>query len=131
MSDQDRHSSVSRRGFLRSAALLGAASVAGSAFGEEFSLQDVINAPRRGNWDDQFDAKASRTAAAIASNNPIFGSGAAANLQQGIYDYESIVANGGWPQVRPSVKLKIGVVDPAVSDLRKRLVISGDLARSA
>ena len=43
------------------------------------TLEDIINAPRHGYWDDQFDAKASRAAAAILSNNPIFGVGAAAN----------------------------------------------------
>jgi murein L,D-transpeptidase YcbB/YkuD len=131
MSDQDNSSSLSRRSLLRSAALLGAAAVAGPALAEDVSLLDIINAPRRGNWDDQFDAKASRTAAAVLSNNPIFGSGAAANLQQAIYDYETIVANGGWPKVQTTVKLKIGVVDPAVATLRKRLMISGDLAQSA
>jgi murein L,D-transpeptidase YcbB/YkuD len=111
--------------------MFGAAALAGRAVADDVSLQDVINAPRRGNWDDQFDAKASRTAAAILSNNPIFGSGAAANLQQAIYDYETIVANGGWPKVQTTQKLKIGSVDPAVSDLRKRLMVSGDLSRSA
>lgn len=131
MSDQDDLLSLSRRRFLRSAALMGAAAVAGPALADDVSLQDVINAPRRGNWDDQFDAKASRTAAAVVSNNPIFGSGAAANLQQAIFDYESIVANGGWPKVQTTQKLKIGVVDPAVADLRKRLMISGDLSKSA
>jgi murein L,D-transpeptidase YcbB/YkuD len=131
MSDQDNSSSLSRRSLLRSAALLGAAAVAGPVLAEDVSLLDIINAPRRGNWDDQFDAKASRTAAAVLSNNPIFGSGAAANLQQAIYDYETIVANGGWPKVQTTVKLKIGVVDPAVATLRKRLMISGDLAQSA
>ena len=131
MSDQDNSSSLSRRSLLRSAALFGAAAVAGPALAEDVSLMDIINAPRRGNWDDQFDAKASRTAAAVLSNNPIFGSGAAANLQQAIYDYETIVANGGWPKVQTTVKLKIGVVDPAVATLRKRLMISGDLAQSA
>ncbi|MBL0371313.1 L,D-transpeptidase family protein [Rhizobium sp. KVB221] len=131
MSDNDSHSSFSRRGFLRSAALFGAAAVAGPALTQEIGIDDIINAPRRGNWDDQFDAKASRTAAAVLSNNPIFGPGAAANLQQAIYDYESIVANGGWPQVNTTVKLKIGVIDPAVRQLRERLMVSGDLAKSA
>jgi murein L,D-transpeptidase YcbB/YkuD len=131
MSDQDNNSSFSRRNFLRSAALFGAAAVASRAAADQIPLSDIINAPRRGNWDDQFDAKASRTAAAIISNNPIFGTGAAANLQQAIYDYESIVANGGWPKVQTTVKLKIGIVDPAVAQLRKRLVVSGDLAKSA
>jgi murein L,D-transpeptidase YcbB/YkuD len=129
MSD-DNNKSFSRRDFLRSAALFGAAAAAGPALAE-VPLEDIINAPRRGNWDDQFDAKASRTAAAIQTNNPIFGSGAAANLQQAIYDYETIVANGGWPSVNTSVRLKIGVVDPAVRQLRQRLMVSGDLARSA
>jgi murein L,D-transpeptidase YcbB/YkuD len=130
MSDSISNSSFSRRGFLRSAALLGAAAVAGPALAEG-AMDDIINAPRRGNWDDQFDAKSSRTAAAIMSNNPIFGAGAATNLQQAIYDYEAISANGGWPQVQTNQKLKIGIVDPAVAQLRKRLMISGDLSKSA
>ena len=131
MADSNSISNISRRGFLRSAALMGAAAVAGPAFAEQVPLDDIINAPRRGNWDDQFDAKASRTAAAIVSNNPIFGPGAAANIQQAVYDYETIVASGGWPQVTPSQKLKIGVVDPSVRQLRQRLMISGDLSKSA
>jgi murein L,D-transpeptidase YcbB/YkuD len=131
MSDSNSNSNFSRRRFLRSAALLGAAAVAGPALAEQVPIDEVINAPRRGNWDDQFDAKSSRTAAAIISNNPIFGSGAAVNLQQAIYDYEAIVANGGWPQVQTNQKLKIGSVDPAVRQLRQRLMVSGDLAKSA
>jgi murein L,D-transpeptidase YcbB/YkuD len=131
MSDKDNSSSISRRAFLRSASFLGAAAIAGRAAADDLSLQDIINAPRRGNWDDQFDAKASRTAAAVVSNNPIFGVDAAANLQQAIYDYETINANGGWPKVVTNQKLQIGVVDPAVATLRKRLMISGDLSRSA
>lgn len=131
MSERDSFSSLSRRGFLTSAAALGAAAVAGPVLGQELSMEDIINAPRRGNWDDQFDAKASRTAAAVATKNPIFGSGASANLQQAVFDYESIVANGGWPRVNTTVKLKIGMNDPAVAELRKRLMVSGDLARSA
>jgi len=131
MSDNNSSSSFSRRGFLRSAALMGAAVVAAPVLAEQVPIEDVINAPRRGNWDDQFDAKSSRTAAAIISNNPIFGSGAAANLQQAIFDYEAIVANGGWPRVQASIKLKIGANDPAVRQLRQRLMVSGDLSKSA
>ena len=50
----------SRRAFLRSAATLGAAAVAGPTLAQT-AMDDVLNAPRRGNWDDQFDAEASRT----------------------------------------------------------------------
>ncbi|MCB1444389.1 MAG: L,D-transpeptidase family protein [Rhizobiaceae bacterium] len=130
MSGHDRNSPLSRRTFLTSAAAMGAAAMSAPALAEVV-MDDIINAPRRGNWDDQFDAKASRTAAAVQTKNPIFGSGASANLQQAIYDYEAIVANGGWPRVNAAVKLKIGMSDPAVADLRKRLIISGDLSRSA
>lgn len=130
MSGSDRFSSLSRRTFLTSAAALGATAVSSAAFGE-VAMDEIINAPRRGNWDDQFDAKASRTAAAVSTRNPIFGPGASANLQQAIYDYETIVANGGWPRVNTTVKLKIGMSDPAIAELRKRLMVSGDLSKSA
>jgi murein L,D-transpeptidase YcbB/YkuD len=130
MSENDRFSPLSRRTFLTSAAALGAAAVSNAAFGE-VAMDEIINAPRRGNWDDQFDAKASRTAAAVTTKNPIFGPGASANIQQAIYDYEQIVANGGWPRINTTVKLKIGMSDPAIADLRKRLIISGDLSRTA
>jgi murein L,D-transpeptidase YcbB/YkuD len=130
MSGSDRFSSLSRRTFLTSAAALGATAISSAALAE-VAMDEIINAPRRGNWDDQFDAKASRTAAAVSTKNPIFGPGASANLQQAIYDYESIVANGGWPRVNTTVKLKIGMNDPAIAQLRKRLIVSGDLSSSA
>ena len=120
----------SRRAFLRSAASLGAAAVAGPALAQT-ALDDILNAPRRGNWDDQFDAAASRTATAVVSNNPIFGSGTTGYLQQAIVDYQGIVSNGGWPTVNTQQKMEMGVADPAVAQLRQRLIISGDLPRSA
>ncbi|UDF30096.1 UNVERIFIED_ORG: L,D-transpeptidase family protein [Roseateles sp. XES5] len=120
----------SRRAFLRSAATFGAAAVAGPTLAQT-ALDDILNAPRRGNWDDQFDAEASRTAVAVVSNNPIFGSGSSGYLQQAIVDYQNIVSNGGWPTVNTQQKLEMGVADPAVQQLRQRLIISGDLPRSA
>ncbi|GAA4181427.1 L,D-transpeptidase family protein [Shinella granuli] len=120
----------SRRAFLRSAATFGAAAVAGPTLAQT-ALDDILNAPRRGNWDDQFDAEASRTATAVVSNNPIFGSGTTGSLQQAISDYQNIVSSGGWPTVNTQQKLEMGVADPAVQQLRQRLIISGDLPRSA
>ncbi|MCW5710525.1 L,D-transpeptidase family protein [Shinella yambaruensis] len=120
----------SRRAFLRSAATFGAAAVAGPTLAQT-ALDDILNAPRRGNWDDQFDAEASRTATAVVSNNPIFGSGSSGYLQQAINDYQNIVSNGGWPTVNTQQKMEMGVADPAVQQLRQRLIISGDLPRSA
>ena len=120
----------SRRAFLRSAATFGAAAVAGPTLAQT-ALDDILNTPRRGNWDDQFDAEASRTAVTVVSNNPIFGSGSSGYLQQAIVNYQSIVSSGGWPTVNTQQKLEMGVADPAVQQLRQRLIISGDLPPSA
>ena len=109
---------------------MGAAAMTGPAFAQT-AIDDLINSPRRGNWDDQFDAKASRSADGVTSNNPVLGGGAVANIQQAISDYQQIVSSGGWPDVRPTQKLQIGVSDPSVQTLRQRLMVSGDLPRSA
>jgi murein L,D-transpeptidase YcbB/YkuD len=121
---------VSRRSFLASAAAFGATAWAGGALAQD-ALDEIINAPRRGVWDDQFDAKASRSATAVVSNNPIFGMDTLANTQNAIGQYQQIVSAGGWPQVNSPVRLEMGVSDPSVQALRQRLMIVGDLPRSA
>ncbi len=132
MSNVKDDAALNRRTFLRSAIGAGLASVALPAYAQS-AFDDVINAPRRGNWDDQFDANnASRTAATVKSNNPILSPESAPNIQQAIMEYQQIVAAVGWPQVVPtSQRLQIGVVDPVVPVLRQRLMISGDLPRNA
>lgn len=130
MSKNTDLAAYSRRNFLRTAMSAGLASVALPAFAQS-AFDDVINAPRRGNWDDQFDANASRAAASVKSNNPIFGPEAVPNIQQAILEYQQIVANGGWPEVTPTQRMQLGVIDPGVQVLRKRLMITGDLPQSA
>ncbi len=116
---------------LRSAASFGAAALATPALAQT-AIDNLIAAPRRGTWDDQFDAKgSSRTVAAVSTNNPVLGAQSPANIQQAMMDYQMIVANGGWPQVNPAQTLRIGVVDGSVQQLRQRLMISGDLPQSA
>src|SRR5262245_43356916 len=112
MSKKNGIEALSRRAFLRSAATVGAAALAAPAFAQS-ALDDLINAPGRGKWDDQFDAKAaSRTAASAVSNTPILGPNSVPNMQQAISQYQAIVANGGWPQVNPTQqKLQLGVTD--------------------
>ncbi|AXV14942.1 murein L,D-transpeptidase [Neorhizobium sp. SOG26] len=120
---------ISRRALLRSAVSAGAAALAAPALAQN-AMDDVISAPRRGTWDDQFDARtASRTAVYVTSNNPVLGPQGPANIQQAIMDYQQIVANGGWPEVNSGQRLRLGVVDPSVQQLRQRLMISGDLPR--
>ncbi|THK39843.1 murein L,D-transpeptidase [Ensifer sp. MPMI2T] len=130
MSKKNGIDAFSRRAFLRSAATFGAAAWAGAASAQD-ALNEIINSPRRGSWDDQFDAKASRTATAVLSNTPVFGPETISHIQQAIFDYQQIVASGGWPMVTTSVKLELGVTDPSVQQLRQRLMLSGDLPQSA
>ncbi|MHB0952294.1 MAG: L,D-transpeptidase family protein [Allorhizobium sp.] len=130
MSNKPGIVAMSRRALLRGAAAAGVAALAGQAAAQT-AIDEVINSPRRGNWDDQFDANVSRANAKVVSNTPILSPSNVMHVQQAITDYQAIVANGGWPQVNPGVKLKIGVVDPSVQVLRQRLMISGDLPRSA
>ena len=131
MSKKNGMDAFSRRSFLSSAAALGAAAWAGGAFAQD-ALDEIINAPRRGAWDDQFDAKASRTATEVVTNNPTFSPDTIANTQSAIGQYQQIASAGGWPQVNPGqAKLELGVTDQSVQSLRQRLIISGDLPRSA
>ncbi|MBB3314202.1 MULTISPECIES: L,D-transpeptidase family protein [Rhizobium] len=123
---------LSRRAFLTSAAMVGAGALATPALAQS-AIDSLINAPQRGDWDDQFDAKAaSRTATAVVSNTPILGPQSVPSIQQAIMQYQQIASAGGWPQVSPSQqRLQIGVTDPAVQGLRQRLAITGDLPREA
>ncbi len=122
---------LSRRTLLRSAVSVGAAALAAPALAQT-AIDDLIGAPRRGNWDDQFDAQASRASVGVVSNSPVLGLDAPMNIQQAILVHQNIVSNGGWPQVNAGQqRLQLGVTDAAVQDLRRRLVISGDLDQSA
>ncbi|KRB50351.1 amidase [Rhizobium sp. Root708] len=122
----------SRRAFLTSAAMIGAGALAAPALAQS-AVDSLINAPQRGDWDDQFDAKAaSRTATAVVSNTPILGPQSVPSIQQAIAQYQQIASAGGWPEVTPSQqRLQIGVSDPSVQSLRQRLIVTGDLPREA
>jgi L,D-transpeptidase YcbB len=120
---------TSRRFFLS-----GAGALAVAAFSGPVSAQDVISeilqSEGRGNWDDTFDARASQ-GDKVASNLPIFSLQTIVYVEQAIDQYRGIVAQGGWPVVPATKKLQLGVADPDVVALRKRLMVSGDLSTSA
>jgi L,D-transpeptidase YcbB len=130
MSKKIGSEAFSRRSILRSALSAGAAALAAPALAQS-PIDALINAPRRGSWDDQFDSRGSRSAVGVVSNNPILGPEGPANIQQAIFAYQQIVSNGGWPDVGSSTRLQLGVVDPGVQNLRRRLMIAGDLDQSA
>ncbi|MER8960273.1 L,D-transpeptidase family protein [Mesorhizobium sp. M0701] len=120
---------TSRRFFLSGASALAAAMVAGRASAQDV-IEDILKSSARGNWDDQFDARASE-GGKVASTLPIFSLQTVSFTEQVIMQYQNIVAQGGWEQVPDTKKLQLGVEDPDVVPLRRRLMISGDLAQSA
>lgn len=120
---------TSRRTFLTGVSAMAAATVAGVARAEDV-IADFLNSPRRGNWNEQFDASVSQ-GAKVASNLPIFSPETVMYHEHAIAQYSNIVAQGGWPVVPAGKKLKLGVVDPDVEVLRKRLMVSGDLSTKA
>ncbi|MBE1203483.1 L,D-transpeptidase family protein [Aminobacter carboxidus] len=120
---------TSRRFFLTGAGAIAMAALSGAASAQDV-IGEVLGSSRRGNWDDQFDARVSQ-GAKVASTLPVFTSQTAAFTQQAIGQYQNIVAQGGWPIVPATKKLRLGVEDPDVQVLRKRLMVSGDLSARA
>ncbi len=120
---------TSRRFFLTGASAIAATAFTGSARAQDV-IRDLILSPRRGAWDEQFDARAS-DGDQVSSRLPIFSPHTIAYVEQAIAQYSDIVARGGWPLVPATKKLELGVIDPDVELLRQRLMISGDLSRSA
>ncbi|MBM2714890.1 L,D-transpeptidase family protein [Mesorhizobium caraganae] len=120
---------TSRRFFLSGASALAVAMVGNVASAQDV-IDDILKSSARGNWDDQFDARASE-GGKVASTLPIFSLQTVAFTEQAVAQYQNIVAQGGWQDVPATKKLQLGVDDPDVVPLRKRLIISGDLAQSA
>jgi murein L,D-transpeptidase YcbB/YkuD len=71
----------------------------------------------------------SRSAAALAlTHEPTFDEGTAERIKEAALSYEDIAVRGGWPAIPADAKFAIGT--PGANDdlLRKRLIITGDLA---
>ncbi len=120
---------TSRRFFLSGASALAATLVAGGARAQNI-IDDILK-PSGGGWDDTFDARSSSSGAKVASTLPIFSPQTISYTEQAITQYQGIVSQGGWDQVPSTKKLQLGVVDPDVVPLRKRLMVSGDLPQNA
>jgi murein L,D-transpeptidase YcbB/YkuD len=121
---------TSRRSFLKHAGILGAVAAGVVPARAQDTLNEILQSPRRGNWDDQFDAVGTR-APEVKSRQPILSPATVSYVERAIGTYRGIVAQGGWPQVNLTQRLKVGSKDPAVRQLRRRLVISGDLPRNS
>lgn len=122
---------IARRALLKSVATGGViAGLTGTSLAQT-TIEDIIKAPGRGNWDDQFDAQASRTVSETVANFPIMSEQTIRNLEIALAQYSDVVASGGWPVVPAANRLRIGSSSRDVRILRQRLMLSGDLSRSA
>ena len=71
----------------------------------------------------------SRSAAALAlSHEPTFDDGTAQRIKEAALSYSDIAVRGGWPTIPADAKFAIGAAGPNDELLRKRLIITGDLA---
>jgi L,D-transpeptidase YcbB len=62
------------------------------------------------------------------SADPVFDEGTYQRIKSTLLSYSAIQVRGGWPTLAPEAKLEPGVSGPDVALLRRRLVISDDLA---
>ena len=121
---------TSRRTFITGASALAAAALTQPARAQS-TIDEILSSTQRGTWDDQFDARATSQPGKVVSTSPIFSPDTVAHIEQTLYQYQDIASRGGWPMVPATKKLELGVVDRDVETLRRRLMISGDLAERA
>jgi murein L,D-transpeptidase YcbB/YkuD len=70
-----------------------------------------------------------RSAAALAlSSDPVFDDGTYQRIKEALLSYAAIQVRGGWPALPADAKLTPGASGPEVALLRRRLVISDDMA---
>ena len=71
----------------------------------------------------------SRSAAALAlSAEPTFDDGTAQRIKEAALSYGDLAVRGGWPTIPTEAKFATGAPGPHDELLRRRLIISGDLA---
>src|SRR4029453_15989502 len=71
----------------------------------------------------------SRSAEALAlTHEPTFDEGTVQRIKEAAFSYSDIAVRGAWPTIPSDAKFAIGVQGPHDDLLRKRLLMSGDLA---
>jgi murein L,D-transpeptidase YcbB/YkuD len=118
-----------RRAVIRGIGLAGAAAAAPWARADDALLNALIQQNQQSDLGQGFDA-ASRTIHMPQASLPTLSANTVQTTEQAIGLYETIVAKGGWPNVPPTERLRLGNKHPSVPLLRKRLAIAGDLGAS-
>jgi len=131
-SDKD---AVNRRSFLRRLGQGAAAAAVATPWlrasaAEDPMLQALIDQNQRGDFGRGFDS-ASRTIHMPQASLPTLAPSTVQTTEQAIQRYEAIVAQGGWPVVPQSDRLRLGRRHASVIPLRQRLAAAGDLESNA
>jgi murein L,D-transpeptidase YcbB/YkuD len=92
--------------------------------------QDALVGVHQSEWAESFDAQSS-IARPVATVVPILSPQTVPAMEQAIYAYQDLVARGGWTSVPATAELRIGMRDPAIIELRRRLIASGDLRQTS
>ena len=121
--------SVLRR-FAGAATLVAGSFMAGRAFADDQQLDALIDDTDRGAFGQDFD-QASRTIHMPKATAPTLSPETAQFTEAAVKTYDDIVARGGWPEVPKVDELRLGNRHPSVVDLRRRLLVSGDLDANA
>ena len=116
--------------FSRRAILLGTAAITAAPLlpNRLFAQNMEDDSTDQAEWVQSYDAATSKTL--DRSTTPLLSPETLNATQAAIESFKQVVNSGGWPQM-PRVPLKLGMQNPAVIDLRKRLMASGDLDASA
>jgi L,D-transpeptidase YcbB len=70
-----------------------------------------------------------RSAAALAlSHEPTYDEGSAQRIREAALSYSDLAVRGGWPTIPADAKFALGTPGPNDELLRKRLIVTGDLA---
>jgi murein L,D-transpeptidase YcbB/YkuD len=118
-----------RRKLLSSAAAIGAGlAMPAVARAQEGNFWDVFSRDRELRNVDQ-GTNTATAKSLVDTIEPILSFDTAYNLQRAIQNYEAFVsANGSWePPSRDTFGIKLGVSSRAVANLKKRLMINGDM----
>jgi murein L,D-transpeptidase YcbB/YkuD len=81
---------------------------------------------QQSEWAQGFDVQ-STISRPVTTTVPILSPQTLPAMEQAIYAYQDLVARGGWASVPADKELKLGMRDPNVVELRRRLIASGDL----
>ena len=88
-----------------------------------------VSIGNQAEWEQKYDADAGLTV--NRTTTPMLSPQTVQMTEAAIQQYQDLVARGGWQPVPTGATLKLGSKGPAVVALRRRLMVTGDLAADA